>query len=248
MRTGIPSRAGLAAAFASALLLLLGAASAFGRSVGPLGLAKLPHRDLIVHSIHAAKAKHHKRRKRHRGKKHPPSKTGPRGRRGRTGVTGPTGVAGPTGAAGPAGPAGPGVTRFSFSEAPSAADPEHHVLTTGPLQLGISCRVPAAGKAELRLYVTVPEAPTTASEVYESVATHVIITSPAHDVPTAQLTVEESGLEPSSSFGGFAFVTPPGGLPELLEFEYGVNAKAESESEPVAHTSPVGCFLEGVVI
>jgi hypothetical protein len=95
-------------------------------------------------------AKHGKRASTHHAKKKisnrgPRGPIGPSGATGATGATGPQGPAGSTGAQGPQGPAGPGANKFYFSEASSSEDPNHPVLTSGPLQFGLACQ--PGGKA-----------------------------------------------------------------------------------------------------
>ncbi|MCW3069179.1 MAG: hypothetical protein JWL67_1804 [Solirubrobacterales bacterium] len=78
---------------------------------------------------------------------------GPRGPQGALGAQGVPGLAGPTGPQGPQGPAGPGASKYFFSEAPSAGDPNHPVIPVGPFQLGLACQ-PGEKNGDVKLILT----------------------------------------------------------------------------------------------
>jgi hypothetical protein len=55
---------------------------------------------------------------------------------------------------------GPCATKFFYDAQPTTEDPEHPVLTVGPLQLGTSCQ-PGAKPEDINFtyYLTVPAEP-----------------------------------------------------------------------------------------
>lgn len=81
------------------------------------------------------------------------------GQRGATGATGATGAPGPQGAAGPAGPAGavgpqgPGATTLTFDGTASATPVRQTLGTVIGDTISADCYLPAAGQAQLRMYI-----------------------------------------------------------------------------------------------
>ncbi len=139
----MPSRLKPIAALACAacLSLIAGAATADASMLLPvLGSA----------TMHAGK--HARTTSGHHGKKKK-KKTSNRGPIGPQGLPGAKGLPGPQGPSGPQGPAGPGASKFSFSEAPSAGDPNHPVIPVGPFQLGIACQ-PGKEPGDVKLLLT----------------------------------------------------------------------------------------------
>jgi hypothetical protein len=149
MRSGV-IRHGIGLGIACAVLLAGGAVAQAKLPV------PLPGFGQTIGRTHAKPAKH--------STKHKPSKPitkqGPRGPRGLPGAQGPQGVVGPQGPQGPQGlqgPAGPGATKFFLSEAPTANDEIHPLLTVGPLQIGMSCRPgTAAGDVDFVASESIP--------------------------------------------------------------------------------------------
>lgn len=81
------------------------------------------------------------------------SQVGPSGAPGRAGPAGPAGQAGPTGAAGATGPQGPGAQTLTFD---ASASPTPARTTLGTVlgdTIAADCFQPAAGQAQLRMYI-----------------------------------------------------------------------------------------------
>jgi hypothetical protein len=132
---------------------------------------------------------------------------------------------------------GPGATKVSLFEVPTAADPVHHVLTSGPLQLGISCRTTSTpGEIAFTLYLTIPGAPSTLAgeKTYETVP------SPVTEAGSPTL------VEPKGTTGtaGLIFAAGPDGVPHLLYLNYGARGEASTSVGPPEVVSPRGCFLQ----
>ena len=156
--------------------------------------------------------------------------TGPAGITGLAGLPGATGATGATGAMGPM---GPGATKDSFFEAPSAGDPEHEVLNTGPFRVGISCQTTGTPK-EIKVitYTSVPEVPTTIDE------------EGSWDTFTSPISEKgEQALKPGEETGVSLAVpvTGPNGVPEMLFLEFG--ARTEEKTE-LGVTEPRGCWVQ----
>ncbi len=223
----------------SALILLIGGVLASAASATqPFRLPGI-HKHVWREHAKSAKTKKNKKSTGSRGPQGPRGATGPAGATGPTGVTGP---AGPTGLAGPmgaTGPMGPGATKVSFLEAPSVGDSEHQVLTTGPLQLGISCQGSPSGTGEIKLilFLIFPGPMTTLSEEgteYETITGKVTL-------PTEFPVAAEKG----TGFSGGLVATDADGTPFWLTVEYGAETvKEEKEVEPgLSVSKPRGCWL-----
>ena len=156
--------------------------------------------------------------------------TGPAGT---TGLRGLLGAAGATGATGATGPMGPGATKDSLFEAPSASDPEHEVLNSGPVRLGISCRTTGTLKEiKLTTYLSIPEAPTT----LDSLGGWITATSPTSLEAVTTLKPPEEKPEAE-----MLFATGPNGVPELIYVASG----ARTEEKIIGGTTePEGCWLQ----
>ena len=203
-------------------LLVLAVGGAGALSAAPAALAKK--------TGHTAKKKSHKK----------VTPRGPKGPAGPMGLPGPAGPAGPTGATGATGltgPMGPGVAKFFYYASPSLGDPEHTVLTVGPLQLGVSCQPGTApGDIDFTYYVTIPAAPlnvvtTTFDEGGSSVSTQTIPTT----VTNAPISTNVPAAGPVYTSSGELMLQGPTGGPAYLRVVYGADPTAA-----VPH-----CFMTG---
>lgn len=206
----------------------------------------IPARDfrLPLHFAHTHSARSSKSKK----KKHP-SNRGPRGAQGPAGKTGPQGPAGPAGPTGPqgvpgaTGPMGPGATKINFFEAPSLADGPHLLLTTGPLQIGISCQGEPTGTGEIKLItiLSIPGPLTTLSSIpFTGQPEYEMITGSAANISSEQkvLTKEKTGA------AGVLVAAGPDGVPYVLSLDYGANTEEHSTSSSgLVEKSPRGCWL-----
>jgi type IV secretory pathway TrbL component len=138
---------------------------------------------------------------------------------------------------------GPGATKVNFFEAPSVGDGEHHLVTVGPLQLGIACQGQAAGTGAVKfiLFLTIPgpfttlsSVPTSGEPIYET------ITGGITDAP--QETTVEVGKTKTGA-AGTLIVAGPDGVPYWLTIDYGANSEATSSAGPPASATPRGCWL-----
>ncbi|HWX88009.1 MAG TPA: hypothetical protein VNX67_07535 [Solirubrobacteraceae bacterium] len=122
-------------------------------------------------------------------------------------------------------------------------DAEHHVLTTGPLQLGMSCQGESTGTGEIKgfLFLTIPGPMTTLSSMpFSGEPTYGTITGSVTDMPQ-EVKAEENK---KTGFSGILIVAGPDGVPHWLSISYGVNTKAEtSSSGGITSTTPRGCWL-----
>lgn len=187
----------------------------------------------VAHAGHLAKKKAKKK-----------TATGPRGPRGAQGAPGPQGSQGPQGpqgVQGPVGPMGPGALKFAYFGAPTANDPEHNVLATGPFQLGLSC-LPATkpGNVDFEIYVTVPAA-LEYTQTLETLATSGTQEAPAVTVgaqaavPTTPQSAElESNRE---SWATVMLTNPATGVTTWLELWYGATTGSSAE-----------CYMSGIEI
>jgi hypothetical protein len=144
---------------------------------------------------------------------------------------------------GPQGPQGPGAAKVDFFEAPTPADPIHHAIAVGPLQIGINCNGSPTGTGEIRLgtYLTIPGPQTTLS-VMNSAPTE----SPGYETITGS--VKDLGSEfaytKSNTFSGTFIVAGPDGVPYWLWLAYGDTIEAKSETfEGLTEATPRGCWL-----
>ena len=78
---------------------------------------------------------------------------GPRGSRGLAGPRGATGATGATGPAGPTGPQGPGENIVTYDAAASATPVRTTLGTFLGATISASCSIPAAGQAQLNVYL-----------------------------------------------------------------------------------------------
>jgi hypothetical protein len=188
------------------------------------------------HHAHAAKGTKHSTKPKSKNT----SNRGPRGytgAKGATGATGATGAAGAAGATGAPGAAGPGALKGSlFLEAKEEHDSVHPVLTSGPLQLGLSCdTTPTPNKDFAHLFRSAPTAGTAVSLFGQ----YTVFSS-------AFSNNEFESVEANEGNNSEYFVITaqaPGGTLEVINVEYGVQAKEETVSDP-AGTRPVGCWAE----
>jgi hypothetical protein len=215
--------------------LLLAATAAAGASAS----------DRIYLPLHTVRTIHHA--KSAKTKKHKTSNRGPRGPRGPAGPTGPTGATGATGATGPTGatgatgPMGPGATKVALFEVPVAGDPIHHVLTSGPLQFGLSCRTDSTpGDVVVTAYLTIPAAPTVLSAGTTGGSLYEVIPSPATDAGTPQT----DKLKESSGTSGNVIAIGPDGVPYLVFVSFGANTEASSLPGPPEVVNPRGCWMQ----
>jgi hypothetical protein len=149
MRVVRPARRLLGPAVAvAALAALSGGGAAYAH-----GIRMFPSSP--KHHGHAARRS--KKRKSTTGPRGPRGFPGPAGPQGAAGPQGPAGASGPAGAPGSTGAAGPGALKFGFVQVPTAKDPEHSVIASGPFQLGASCAAgEKPGDVVFTLYVTIP--------------------------------------------------------------------------------------------
>jgi hypothetical protein len=190
--------------------------------------------------------KHARRASVHRGKKKGSSRgpRGPRGAQGPTGATGSQGVPGapgPTGAQGPQGPAGPGAAKFYFTENAAAADPNHPVVTVGPVLFGAACQPGGKepGDVKLILTSTVPAAVSTTAfgiklEAEKTTPVLLEATLPARGPTSIELPAGAKGSNAESA----TFMFDAGGSLSWLELWAGaVGATNEA---------PAHCYLTGI--
>ncbi len=123
---------------------------------------------------------------------------------------------------------GPGATKVNFFEVPSPADGPHQLLTTGPLQLGISCQGESTGNGEIKLIMltTIPGPLTTLSTIPTGggKAEAVTVTGSVTNVPTEETVA-------SKEHGGAAimyFAAGADGVPYLVTLVYGANTEEKS--------------------
>lgn len=206
-------------------------------SLGGLGILFSPAS--LAKPAHAAKKKSHAAKKKKKIVKALRGPVGPRGLMGPAGPAGTPGAAGPQGpqgTIGPIGPMGPGATRFYYDAKPAAGDPEHPVLTVGPLLLGASCQPgEKPGDVNFTYYLTIPAEPlndisTNFGETGTSVSTTTIHET-ATNVPVPD-NVPAAG--PASTSSGELMLEGPTGGPAYLLITYG------AETTPTAH-----CFMAG---
>ncbi|HSZ70541.1 MAG TPA: hypothetical protein VK756_09275 [Solirubrobacteraceae bacterium] len=190
--------------------------------------------------------RHARRASVHRGKKKGSNRgpRGPRGAPGQTGATGPQGVPGAPGPAGPAGaqgPAGPGAAKFYFTENATAADPNHSVVTVGPVLFGAACQPGGKepGDVKLILTSTVPATVSTTAvgiKLEAEKTTPVILeaTLPARGPTAIELVAGAKGSEAESA----TFMFDAGGSLSWLELWAGaVGATNEA---------PAHCYVTGI--
>jgi hypothetical protein len=139
---------------------------------------------------------------------------------------------------------GPGATKVNFFEAPSPGDGEHHLITAGPVQIGIDCQGGSSGTGEIKLttFVTIPGPLTTLSSmpVSPSEPEYETITGSITDIPgeTKVLAGEKKG------FTGVLIVAGADGVPYWLTINYGANTEAASSpGPPISTSSPRGCWF-----
>jgi hypothetical protein len=184
-------------------------------------------------------------------KKKKGSNRGPRGPKGPPGPAGPVGPQGPSGPKGPEGaqgPQGPGATKINFFEAPSLGDGEHHVLATGPLQIGMSCVGESTGEGavSMKLFLTIPGPLTTLSDMVTSgTPQYETITGSITDGAGGEFKVKGKELEHEvEGATGVLIVAGSDGSPHWLSIDYGVRAVSESNSGGGLTTSaPRGCWF-----
>jgi Collagen triple helix repeat (20 copies) len=223
------------------LLSLSLSLGSFGILLSPVALAAKPaHTAKAKKRSHAAKKK--KIVKAPRGPAGPrglmglPGPAGTPGTPGAPGAPGAPGTQGPVGPMGPMGPMGPGATKFYYDAKPAAGDPEHPVLTVGPLQLSASCRPgEKPGDVNFTYYLTVPAAPlkdisTSFGETGTSVSSSTI-NETATNVPISD-NIPAAG--PALTSAGELMLEGPTGGPAYLLITYG------AETTPTAH-----CFMVG---
>ena len=218
----------------SIVLLVAGTGAAYAISAQNF---RLPMRFVYTHHAKSTKAK--------KKKKNTSSNRGPRGPQGpigKTGPAGPTGLTGSAGSTGPTGPQGPGATKINFFEAPSPTDGVHQLLTTGPLQLGLSCQGEPTGKGEIKLitFLTLPGPLTTLSAVpFTGEPTYETATGSASNVA-----VERKVPTGSGSSGGIFVVVGSDGVPYWVSIDYGANTEETTKSSiGVIEKEPRGCWF-----
>lgn len=208
------------------VVALTGASVAYGQ-----GIQLFPRS--VTHPGHLAKKKPKKK-----------TATGPRGPRGAQGVPGPQGspgIQGPQGIQGPIGPMGPGALKFAFYGLPTANDPEHNVLPSGPFQFGMSC-LPGTkpGDVGFEIYVTVPAA-LEYTQTLESLATSGTQEAPSitvGDQAAIPSTPQTANLESSKETWATVMLTNPAtGETTWLELWYGATTGSSPE-----------CFISGIEI
>jgi hypothetical protein len=227
---------------AASLALLVGAAVAdAGMLLPALSSAPKPVRK----HARTTSSQHGKKTKK---KKKTPSRgpAGPRGPQGAPGAQGLTGVAGPTGPTGPQGPqgaAGPGASKYYFSEAPSAGDPNHPVIPVGPFQLGLACQ-PGGKSGDVKLILTaVIPAPLTVTLSATAFDGKVIssrvqdLSAPATGPTSAELLAESKSARAES----IAYLLNSGGA--LTWLEVWVGAVGGNNVEVAPH-----CYLSAVEV
>jgi hypothetical protein len=119
------------------------------------------------------------------------------------------------------------------------------VLTSGPLQLGISCQTTSTpGQIALTVYLTTPAAPTTLSAGGMGTSTYETIPSTLTDY------AQTTPVEPKKSFGtsGFILAIGPDGVPYLLYVNYGANTEASTTLGPPELVMPRGCWMQTWVV
>jgi hypothetical protein len=138
---------------------------------------------------------------------------------------------------------GPGAVKVDFFEPPSPGDSEHHLLTTGPLQAGLSCKGTAGGSGAIAftLFVSIPGPTTTLSGFTVGGNTeYATISGSVTDTP-AETTVAEK-----TTYGAAVILVLTGadGIPEWLSLSYGANTEAEeSSTESLTTRAPRGCWM-----
>jgi hypothetical protein len=190
--------------------------------------------------------KHASRASVHHGKKKGSSRgpRGPRGAQGQKGATGSQGVPGapgPTGAQGPQGPAGPGAAKFYFTENATAADPNHPVVTVGPVLFGAACQPGGKEPGDVKLILTntVPATVSTTAfgtklEAEKTTPILLEATLPAREPMYVELPANAKGINAESA----TFMFDAGGSLSWLELWAGaVGATNEA---------PAHCYLTGI--
>lgn len=189
----------------------------------------------VTHAGHLAKKKPKKKTVGPRGPR------GPQGAKGAPGPQGPQGVPGAPGAQGPIGPMGPGAFKFAFYGAPTANDPEHNALSTGPFQLGVSC-LPGTkpGDVGFEIYVTVPAA-LEYTQTLESLVASGTQEAPAVSVgtqPVTPTTPQIVNVESDKETWATVMLTNPATAQTTwLELWYGATTGSSAE-----------CFISGIEI
>jgi hypothetical protein len=151
---------------------------------------------------------------------------------------------------------GPGATKINFFEAPSLGDGEHHVLTTGPLQIGMNCVGESTGEGEIvmKLFTTIPGPVTTVSEMVIPAPLATKVPPPLYETITGSTTDSPGGVfkvkgkeseHEAEGATGVLIVAGPDGVPYWLSIDYGVNAVAGSSGGGGGPTtsSPRGCWF-----
>jgi hypothetical protein len=225
---------------AAAVVVLLLALAAGASAASAAEQIVLPLRTVTTRHGGATSAKKKKKKSSGRGPR------GPRGPAGPVGPAGPIGPTGATGATGPQGLAGPGATKVSLVEMPTENDPIHPVLTTGPLQLAISCRPgKTAGAIAFEFYLTITKVPLVIAGGSESSGRLEKVLTPATNIGTP----DEVAAKESTGSAGFLLVEPPESLPELMYVNYGANTEPEAiSSGGVEEVRPSGCWMYAVAL
>jgi hypothetical protein len=137
---------------------------------------------------------------------------------------------------------GPGATKVNFFEAPSVGDGEHHLLTTGPFQIGMSCRGAGSGEGaiELTLYITIPGPTLTGSTLSDEEPSYESITGSVTDLPEERKVAEKS----SYGFSSTSILAGADNVPHWLMLGYGAETGEPSTgTEGLVADHPRGCWL-----
>ncbi len=191
-----------------------------------------------VHHAKPAK-KSHSKTKKPVGK---PGPRGPQGPQGMAGPQGPQGVAGPTGPQGVQGPPGPGATKFFLSEAPTANDEVHPLLTVGPIQLGIACQPgTAAGDVKFIVSESIPNPLTVAEFGFNTEKGTPNPFDFDGTTPAKAPVVEEKNFESNDRFDTAGdIMISANGTTTWLDLMYGVVGATYQAGTP-AH-----CYMSGI--
>jgi hypothetical protein len=136
---------------------------------------------------------------------------------------------------------GPGALKFSFVGAPTVADPDHTALSTGPFQLGVSCR-PGKNPGDIgfTLFVTIPAT--------------IEYTQTLESVPTTEPPLVNEGIEPAHPFAEVATNVESGKSPEtwgtlmVTNMATGTSTWLELWYGAVTGGISPHCFLRGIEI
>jgi hypothetical protein len=225
-------------ACAACLSMLVGAATA---DAGTLLTLVAPTAKTAPKHAKRASIHHGKKKSSNRGPRGPRGAQGQKGATGSQGATGAPGPAGPTGAQGAQGPAGPGAAKFYFTENANAADPNHPVVTVGPVLFGAACQPGGnePGDVKLILTSTVPATVSTTAvglklEAEKTTPVLLEATLPARGPTSIELAAGAKGSNAESA----TFMFDAGGSLNWLELWAGaVGATNEA---------PAHCYLTGI--